>query len=128
MTSGYVVTVPRTPLVELFNAPALVRWTMAFAHARRVWRRPVRQAGKAAFRLVHHRVGILATGRLRLGGPDSPCTFRADMTNTAYSKILLAEQTSGFEPEMAALLRQLAGRLGPVFDVGGIAASSSPAC
>lgn len=118
MTSGYVVTVPRTPLVELIDAPALVRWHMAFAHARRGWRRPVRQAAKAAFRLVHQRLSIPATGRLRLGGPDSPCTFRADMANTAYSKVLLAEQTNGFEPEMAALLRQLAGRLGPVFDVG----------
>lgn len=83
MTSGYVVTVPRTPLVELIDAPALVRWHMAFAHARRGWRRPLRQAAKPAFRLVHQRLGIPATGRLRLGGTDSPCTFRADMANTA---------------------------------------------
>jgi hypothetical protein len=118
MTSGYVVTVPRTPLVDLVDTPALVRWNMAYTHARHGWRRPVRQAAKAAFRLVHQRLGIPATGRLRLSGPDSPRTFRADMANTAYSKVLLAERRNGFEPEIAALLRQLTGRLGPVFDVG----------
>jgi FkbM family methyltransferase len=118
MTAGYVATVPWTPLVELIDAPALVRWNMAFADARRGWRRPVRQATKSAFRLVHQRLGIPATGRLRLGGPDSQRIFKADMANTAYSKVLLAERTTGFEPEMAALLHQLADRLDTVFDVG----------
>jgi hypothetical protein len=50
-------------------------------------------------------------GRLQLDGSDNARTFRADMSNTAYSRVLLAERAGGFEPELAALLRQLADRL-----------------
>ena len=118
MTEGYVVTVACGPLVETEHTPLLVRWNMAFAHARTGWRRPVRQAAKMAFRLVHQRLGIPATAHLRLGGPDGARVFQADMANTTYSTVVLAERSGGFEPDLAALLRQLASRLDTVFDVG----------
>ncbi|WP_200341813.1 FkbM family methyltransferase [Rhodovibrio sodomensis] len=118
MTAGFVATVPWSPLVTVVDAPVLVRWNMAFASTKTGWRRPVRQAAKTAFRLVHQRLGVPAMGRLRLGSPGDQRVFRADMSNTAYSKVLLAERTTGFEPELAALLRQLAPRLGTVFDIG----------
>jgi FkbM family methyltransferase len=118
MQAGFVATVPWLPLVDVVDAPALVRWNMAFADARTGWRRPVRKATKTAFRLVHQRLGVPATGRLRLGGPGDQRTFRADMTNTAYSRVLRAERAGGFEPELAALLRRLSDRLETVFDVG----------
>lgn len=118
MTAGFVATVPWHPLVDLVDAPPLVRWNMAYAHARTGWRRPVRKATKTAFRLVHQRLGVPAVGRLRLGSPGNQQIFRADMANTAYSRVLLAERAGGFEPELAALLRRLADRLGTVFDIG----------
>ena len=113
-----MATVAWAPLVEIEHAPRLVRWNMAFAHARTGWRRPVRQAAKTVFRLVHQRLGVPAMARLRLGGPEGERVFFADMANTAYSKVVLAERSGGFEPELAALLHQLAGGLGTVFDVG----------
>lgn len=118
MTAGFVATVPWSPLVDVVDAPTLVRWNMAFAHAKTGWRRPVRKTVKTAFRLVHQRLGVPARGRLRLGSPGDQRTFRADMANTAYSRVLLAERADGFEPELAALLRLLGDRLGTVFDIG----------
>jgi FkbM family methyltransferase len=118
MTHEYAARVSVGPLLEPVELPPLVRWQMALADARTGWRRPVRRLVKASFRLLHQRLGVPATGRLRLRTPDKGRTFTVDMANTAYMQALLAERTGGLEPELAALMTLFADRLGTVYDIG----------
>lgn len=118
MTCRFSTTVRVRRLLEPVSLPVLVRWHMAVAGAHSGWRRRARRLAKTAFRLVHQRLGVPAKARLRLQAHDRAPVFTADMANTAYMQVLLAERGRGVEPELAALIAVLAGRLGTVYDIG----------
>lgn len=118
MTCRFSATVPVRPLLEPVELPLLVRWHMTVAGARTGWGRQARRLVKAAFRLVHQRLRVPAKARLRLQAHDRAPVFSADMANTAYMQVLLAERGRSVEPELAALIAVLADRLDTVYDIG----------
>jgi FkbM family methyltransferase len=78
----------------------------------------LRKASKAAFRNVHHRLGLAARGRMRLACGDGDRDLVFDGRNSHFLHLVRRPGAAAYETETAALLDALVGDGDVFFDVG----------
>ncbi|HZT52072.1 MAG TPA: FkbM family methyltransferase [Stellaceae bacterium] len=79
------------------------------------WRRKL---AKAAFRLVHQRLGVPAKGEIVIDPDGRAIPFAADFANTAYIDFAQRSAEGSYEPEVTALFDRLAPAARVVYDIG----------